>query len=157
MGKELEYKYLVINNSFLEKATDKIEIKQGYLTRHTGRSVRIRIAGEKAFITIKGPEIEGIGRDEFEYQIPLTDGEAMLNLCQPPIIVKTRYIVPFENETWEVDVFHHNLSGLMLAELEVQSYDHTFNLPDFVGKNVTNDARFKNTNLSSYSTLEPAL
>lgn len=81
----------------------------------------------------------------------------MLNLCQPPIIVKTRYIVPFENETWEVDVFHHNLSGLVLAELEVQSYGHTFNLPDFVGKNVTNDARFKNTNLSSYSTLEPTL
>lgn len=157
MAKELEYKYLVASNSFLELAFAAHEITQGYLCRASGRSVRIRIIDSKAFITIKGTEIEGVGRDEYEYEIPITDGEAMLEMCQPPIIVKTRYIVPFDGETWEVDVFHNELSGLMLAELEVESYDHTFNLPSFVGKNVTNDPRYKNTNLRSYSALETAL
>lgn len=157
MAKELEFKYLVKDDSYLKFSKTFHEIQQGYLSRESGRSVRIRIWDDKGFITIKGPEIAGIGRDEFEYEIPLEDARVMLGMCPPPVISKTRYIVPFEDDTWEVDVFHKQLDGLVTAEIEVQSYDHTFNIPDFVGKDVSKDHRFKNSNLTTYDDLKSAL
>ncbi len=157
MSKELEYKYLVKDDSFLRLAAASHVIRQGYLSRCTGRSVRVRVCDNKAYFTIKGPQIEGVGRDEYEYEIPLCDAEAMLKLCPAPIIIKTRYVVPFEGDLWEVDVFGGDLEGLVTAEIEIQSYEHKFNLPPFVGENVTNDSRFKNTNLSTYEALKSAL
>lgn len=157
MAKELEFKYLVKDDSYLKFSKTSHEIQQGYLSRESGRSVRIRIWDDKGFITIKGPEIAGIGRDEFEYEIPLEDARVMLGMCPPPVISKTRYIVPFEDDTWEVDVFHYQLDGLVTAEIEVQSYDHTFHLPNFVGKDVSKDHRFKNSNLNTFDELKSAL
>lgn len=157
MAKELEFKYLVNNDSFLELAKTSHEIQQGYLSRKSGRSVRIRVWDDKGYITVKGPEIVGVGRDEFEYEIPLEDAQVMIGMCPPPVISKTRYIVPFEGDTWEVDVFHGNLKGLVTAEIEVQSYDHTFNIPDFVGRDVSKDHRFKNSNLTTFDDLKSAL
>lgn len=157
MAKELEFKYLVKDDSYLKFSKTSHEIQQGYLSRESGRSVRIRIWDDKGFITIKGPEVPGIGRDEFEYEIPLEDARVMLGMCPPPVISKTRYIVPLEDGTWEVDVFHKQLDGLVTAEIEVQSYDHTFHLPNFVGKDVSKDHRFKNSNLNTFDELKSAL
>ncbi len=157
MQKELEYKYLVKDDSYLQLATESHTIRQGYLSRSTGRSVRVRICDEKGYFTIKGPFIEGEGRDEFEYEIALSDAEAMLALCPSPVISKTRYVVALEGDVWEVDVFHGDLTGLVTAEIEVHSNEHSYHLPSFVGKNVSNDSRFKNTILTTYEALKSAL
>lgn len=157
MQQELEYKYLVKDYSFLQLATDSHEIRQGYLSRSTGRSVRVRICDEKGYFTIKGPFIESEGRDEFEFEISLSDAEAMLALCPMPVISKTRYVVTIEDDVWEVDVFHGELTGLVTAEIEVRSNEHPYSLPSFVGRSVTNDSRFKNTNLTTYEALKSAL
>ena len=156
MGKEIEHKYLVRNNSFEKMCSEAIIIKQGYLSRAKGRTVRVRTAGEKAFITIKGPECNAT-RDEFEYPIPLADAEVMLSMCPPPVISKTRYIVYYEENKWEVDVYHDQLEGLVTAEIELPSADYKYALPDFVGRDVTGDRRFYNSCLTTFEDLKSAL
>ena len=147
MPKEIEHKYLVINNSFKEYATKSIAIYQGYLSKDKERTVRVRTANDLAFITVKGKNI-GDTRLEFEYPIPFDEASTLLKqLCITPIIEKTRYIVEYNGNTWEVDEFKGALEGLTLAEIEIPSSEYKYDIPPFIGKNVTNDSRYYNSNL----------
>ena len=147
MGKEIEHKYIVTGKEFIDMATESHNIKQGYLCKDKERTIRIRIMDTKAFVTIKG-ETHGDTRAEYEYPIPLDDAMSMMDsLCINPIIEKTRYIVPFKGNNWEVDMFKGFLDGLILAEIEIPSSEYKYDIPPFVGKNVTNDARYYNSNL----------
>ena len=147
MPKEIEHKYLVINNSFKEYATKSIAIYQGYLSKDKERTVRVRTANDLAFITVKGKNI-GDTRLEFEYPIPFDEASTLLKqLCITPIIEKTRYIVEYNGNTWEIDEFKGALEGLILAEIEIPSSEYKYDIPPFIGKNVTNDIRYYNSNL----------
>lgn len=147
MATEIEHKYIVIDNSYREFVSQSINIFQGYLSKDKERTVRIRIANDKAFITIKGKTM-GDTRAEFEYPIPVDDALTMLKeLCVQPIIEKTRHIVLYNGNTWEIDEFKGTLAGLTLAEIEIPSSQYKYDIPPFVGKNVTNDARYYNSNL----------
>jgi CYTH domain-containing protein len=106
--------------------------------------VRVRIKGDKAYLTIKNATI-GFARNEYEYEIPVADAEAMLkNTCQQPIIDKTRYVLEYKGFIWEVDEFHGDNEGLVVAEIELDSREATFDHPDFIGEEVTGDARYYN-------------
>ena len=147
MPKDIEHKYLVINNSFKEYATKSIAIYQGYLSKDKERTVRVRTANDLAFITVKGKNI-GDTRLEFEYPIPFDEASTLLKqLCITPIIEKTRYIVEYNGNTWEIDEFKGALEGLILAEIEIPSSEYKYDIPPFIGKNVTNDVRYYNSNL----------
>lgn len=147
MPKEIEHKYLVINNSFKEYATKSIAIYQGYLSKDKERTVRVRTANDLAFITVKGKNI-GDTRLEFEYPIPFDEASTLLKqFCITPIIEKTRYIVEYNGNTWEIDEFKGALEGLILAEIEIPSSEYKYDIPPFIGKNVTNDVRYYNSNL----------
>ncbi|MDD6778696.1 MAG: CYTH domain-containing protein [Bacteroidales bacterium] len=149
MAKEIEHKYLVTNDSYKPLATESRRIVQGYISREVNGTVRVRITGNEARLTIKGRTI-GDTRSEYEYEIPVADAEEMLRtLCQQPIISKTRHIVPFEGNIWEVDEFHGGLEGLTLAEIELPASTHTYTLPPFVGHNVTHDPRYYTSNIVS--------
>lgn len=146
MATEIEHKYLVINDSYKAEECAVSEITQGFLSRNPERTVRVRIRDNKAFITIKGKG-NGMAHPEYEYSIPLEDAKEMLSLCEPPVIIKTRYIVMHEGNRWEVDEFHGDLQGLVIAELEVPSEGYRFPLPPFVGTEVTGDSRYYNSQL----------
>ena len=146
MAIEIEHKYLVINDSYREMSCAMSEINQGFLSRSPERTVRVRIRDEQACLTIKGKG-NGLAHPEFEYPIPLEDARKILELCEPPIITKTRYIVMHEGNRWEVDEFHGGMQGLVIAELEVPSEDYQFPLPPFVGQEVTGDPRYYNSQL----------
>lgn len=120
---------------------------QAYLSRGDGVTVRVRIAGEKAFFTVKGPVV-GISRPEFEYPVPLEDAREMLMLCKDPAIEKTRTRVPYESHVWEVDEFGGENQGLIIAEVELSSRDEEVALPPWVGIEVTGDPRYYNSNLA---------
>ena len=143
---EIEHKYLVTGDSYRWEAYQKCEIQQGFLSRDPERTVRVRIRDDKAFITIKGKG-KGAAHPEFEYDVPVVEAEQMMALCEPPVIVKTRYLVMHEGNRWEVDEFHGDLQGLVIAELEVPSEEYTFPLPPFVGMEVTGDPRYYNSQL----------
>ncbi len=148
MAKEIEHKYLVTDDSYKLLATEAHAIVQGYISREVNGTVRVRIVGDKARLTIKGRTV-GDTRSEFEYEIPLADAEEMLRtLCPQPVISKTRHIVPYEGHTWEVDEFHGDLEGLTLAEIELPESIHSYALPPFVGRNVTGDPRYYNSALT---------
>lgn len=119
---------------------------QGYLNRDPERTVRVRIAGDKGYLTIKG-KTEGDTRLEFEYGIPLHDAEEMLKMCEGKIVEKTRYYVPFGGHTWEVDEYAGRLKGLVLAEIELPESTHDYDVPPFCGDEVTGDPRYYNSNL----------
>jgi len=147
MAKEIERKFLVKNSSFKALAANVCRIRQGYLSRTPEATVRVRIADGKAFLTVKGKN-RGAVRDEWEYSIPVSDADEMLQRCTPGrILDKTRYVVPFGGDTWEIDEFHGDLSGLIVAEIELTAADATFGIPDFIGEEVTGDARYYNSNL----------
>ncbi len=146
MGLEIEHKYLVKDSTYKQMACTSSDIKQGFLSRDPERTVRVRIRGEKGFITIKGKG-SGAAHPEFEYEIPMDDALRMMDLCKPPIIEKTRYIVQYEGNNWEIDQFHGALQGLVLAELEIPSEDYQFSLPPFIGQEVTGDRRYYNSRL----------
>lgn len=146
MAVEIEYKYLVKNDNYKAMATSKVRIRQGYLNREPERTVRVRTKGERGFLTVKGKN-SGASRLEFEYEIPKADAEEILTLCMPPILDKTRYLVPFEGHVWEVDEFHGNREGLVTAEIELHSEDESYSTPDFIGENVTGDPKYYNSNL----------
>lgn len=147
MATEIEHKYLVTSDEFKQQACSCSEITQGFLSRDPERTVRVRIRDDKGYITIKGKGT-GAAHPEFEYEIPLDDARQMLPLCQPPIIEKTRHIVIHKGNRWEVDEFHGQLQGIVLAELEVPNEDYTFPLPPFVGQEVTGDRRYYNSQLA---------
>ena len=142
--KEIEYKFLVKEEKWnaLEKPEPSL-IVQGFLAKSKDITIRIRIKKEKAFLTIKGKTV-GITRTEFEYEIPVTDAEQMLIEFTDKQIRKKRYIIPFKGHSWEVDVFEGHLSGLIIAELEVNSETEEFEQPDWVAKNVSEDERYYN-------------
>ena len=146
MGMEIEHKFLVKDNSYKDTASKKSEIKQGFLSRARERTVRVRVRDDKGYITVKGIG-SGAAHPEFEYEIPLDDALQMLSLCEPPVIEKTRYIVMHEGNMWEVDEFHSGQEGLVIAELEVPSEEYRFPLPPFIGREVTGDPRYYNSQL----------
>ena len=148
MGKEIEHKYLVINDSYKKAATKKSEIVQGYLNSSPDRTVRVRKVDHRGFITVKSRNI-GAVRNEWEYEIPLVDAEEMLQLSENTPIHKTRWIVSYRGFTWEVDEFHGTLSGLTIAEVELPDENTIPPTPPFAGTNVTDDARYYNSNLSN--------
>ena len=152
MTTEIEHKYLVNDHCYEIMASECHHIIQGYLSTEPERTVRVRTYDNRGFVTIKSRN-KGASRMEFEYEIPYDDALLMLNdLCIQPIIDKYRHIVHFEGETWEVDRFEGHLHGLVLAEIEIPDEEHTYSLPPFVGKNVTGDARYYNSNLSTTTT-----
>ncbi len=146
MSKEIEHKYLVIDESFRLHQTGETEIIQGYLKSDDRCTVRIRIYGSDAFITVKG-HTENNTRDEFEYPIPYEDARFMLDRYCPSVIRKIRHIVYFEGHKWEIDEFKDSLEGLVIAEIELDDQSEEYMLPPFVGKNVSDDPRYYNSNL----------
>lgn len=146
MATEIEHKFLVANDSYRAMATGSVEIEQGYLSREPERTVRVRVKDGYGYITVKGQN-RGDTRREFEYEIPVADARAMLGMCLPPVISKRRWIVPYEGHTWEVDEFRGSLSPLVVAEIELPYSDTPYTLPPFVGKNVTGNPRYYNSNL----------
>ena len=147
---EIEHKFLV-SGPYKHLATDISHIVQGYLSDDPGRTVRIRIRDDEAFITIKGPSSsDGLSRLEWEQPIPLDQARQLLTLCLPGTIDKHRHIVPYEGHRWEVDEFHGHLEGLTLAELEVPSADTEFVAPPFLGPEVTGDPRYYNSQLRKH-------
>ncbi|MBR5169033.1 MAG: CYTH domain-containing protein [Muribaculaceae bacterium] len=148
MATEIERKFLVVTDDYRRLACCRHEIRQGYLSRVPERTVRVRICDDTACITIKGRAV-GAARPEFEYTIPLDDARQLMTLCEPPVIVKTRHIVIHEGNRWEVDEFHDELQGLVIAELEIPDVEHRFALPDFLGREVTDDRRYYNASLGT--------
>ncbi|HEY9189855.1 MAG TPA: CYTH domain-containing protein [Sulfurovum sp.] len=146
MGVEIERKFLT-DETKLPTLQNGYRIKQGYIQTADHTTVRVRIRDKEAFLTIKGKS-QGASRLEFEYPIPLQDAEEMLeNLCHASLIEKTRYLLEHEGHTWEVDVFEGSNQGLIVAEIELQSEEEDFSLPEWVSKEVTEDVRYFNANL----------
>ncbi|MDR1201761.1 MAG: CYTH domain-containing protein [Tannerellaceae bacterium] len=148
MAIETERKFTVTGNFGKDIKSSK-RITQGYICADQGRTVRVRIAGDDAFLTIKGPSDERFwSRYEFEQQIPLADGEELMKLCISGIIDKVRHYVPVGNHVWEVDIFHGDNEGLIIAEIELESEHETVEIPSWVGIEVTTDKRYYNSMLS---------
>jgi len=145
---EIERKFLVLDDSYKQLSYASSHIAQGYICSERGRTVRVRIRDERAYLTIKGPsENNGLSRYEFEREIPLEDARQMLQLCEPGIIDKTRWLVKSGNHTFEVDEFHGANEGLVVAEVELAYEDEPFKKPHFIGKEVTGDRRYYNSQL----------
>jgi adenylate cyclase len=144
MGKEIEHKFTVVNDSWKQTVTRSARFRQGYMGTDEKASVRIRLEDDKANINIKSATL-GIQRMEYEYQIPVDDANEMLNsLCHKPIIEKTRYFVPYKGKTWEVDVFEGDNDGLVVAEIELNDENESFELPEWAGEDVSHDTRYYN-------------
>lgn len=147
MGVEIERKFLV-DTSAWRPSGEGLRITQGYLCSAKERTVRVRLIGDEARITIKGAT-EGISRSEFEYAIPPLDARALLEgLCERPFIDKTRHLVKYGDRSWEVDVFHGDNEGLVVAEIELDAPDEEVELPPWVSKEVSGDHRYANSNLA---------
>ena len=147
MPVEIERKYLVIGDKW--KQGKPVRICQGYLNRDKERTVRVRISGEKAFLTIKGMNI-GATRAEYEYEIPVSHAEELLKMCDGPVLEKNRYVVVCDGLKWEVDEFLSENIGLVVAEVELTSADQSFNCPQWLGQEVTDDPRYYNSNLCAH-------
>ncbi len=146
MPSEIERKFLVANNSWRDGSPGTM-IAQGYLSQEPDRTVRVRIGGEKAWLTIKGRS-EGISRAEFEYAIPLEDARELLAMCLPSVIEKTRHEVSHAGHLWEVDVFHGANEGLVIAEVELADESISPELPPWVGAEVSAEACYFNSCLA---------
>jgi adenylate cyclase len=147
MAQEIERKFLVLGD-FKIFATGKARIKQGYLSSVRDRTVRVRIKGDKGFLTIKGATSDsGASRYEWEKEIPVNEAEELLALCEPGLIDKTRYLVPAGEFTFEVDEFHGENNGLIIAEIELKSETDIYLKPDWLGEEVTGDVRYYNSML----------
>ena len=146
-GMEIERKFLVHKQkNWKELAVSSSHIQQGYMA--AVNTVRIRIRDEKAFLTIKGKSVNGgLSRYEFEKEISTDEAQQLLKLCEPPVIDKYRYLIPFEGHTFEVDEFLGANEGLVMAEVELEDEREEVALPDFIGLEVTGDARFYNRNM----------
>jgi len=146
MAKEIERKYLVLNDKYKENLNG-IYCKQGYISIDPKRIVRVRINDQNAYITVKG-ELKGITRAEYEYSIPVNDAEEMLErLCYKPLVEKRRYKVGYKGFLWEVDEFYGDNEGLVIAEIELDKEGTDFPKPEWLGKEVTQDMRYYNSNL----------
>ena len=146
---EIERKYLVLSDAYKKEAFKKTRIIQGFLNTHKERTVRIRVKGEKAFITVKGiSNTEGTTRMEWEKKIQVKEAETLLTLCEPNLIEKTRFEVKSRNHIFEVDEFFGENEGLIGAEIELTSENEEFEKPTWLGKEVTGDVRYYNSQLS---------
>ncbi len=146
MGIEIERKFLVTGDEWRQSACGT-RYCQGYLSTTKERTVRVRTVAEKGFLTIKGITT-GASRAEFEYEIPFADAENMLtNLCEKPLIEKTRFKISFAGQLWEVDEFSGNNAGLIVAEIELAREDQQIELPSWVGQEVTGDPKYYNASL----------
>ncbi|MFK5983445.1 MAG: CYTH domain-containing protein [Flavobacteriaceae bacterium] len=146
---EIERKFLILSDKYKSEAFKETRIVQGFLNTHKERTVRIRIKGEQAFITVKGiSNLEGTTRLEWEKEIPVSEAEQLLELCEPNLIEKTRFEVKVENHIFEVDEFYGENEGLIIAEVELTSENETFKKPTWLGKEVTGDVRYYNSQLS---------
>jgi len=147
MATETERKFLV-KGKFRHLAVKEINIIQSYLSIDPDKTIRLRIADEKAFLTIKGRPLKNtITRNEWEVQVPVTDAQEMMPLCLPGRIVKTRYLIPSGRHVFEVDIFHEKNEGLIIAEIELISEDEQFVKPDWLGEEVTGNPDYYNANL----------
>ena len=144
MGKEIERKFRVIKDTW--RKVKGTRYRQGYLNSAKERNVRVRTIADKACLTIKGIAI-GPSRMELEYEIPLQDADELLEICEKPLIEKTRYKVQEGGFVWEVDEFFRENQGLIVAEVELESEDQEFPKPDWAGEEVTGDPRYFNSNL----------
>ena len=149
MGVEIERKFLVQNTAFITESNQKKYLKQGYLNADKKRTVRVRIADEIAFITVKGESNStGISRFEWEKEIKKREAEELLLLCEPSIIEKTRYFVKVGRHTFEVDEFYGDNQGLVLAEIELNSEEESFTKPAWLANEVTGDLKYYNSSIS---------
>lgn len=147
MATEIERKFLLCSDAWRDQVHSQCHYRQGYLASNPSSSVRVRVAGDKAYLNIKSATLD-ISRMEFEYQIPLADAEQLLTqLCQAPLIEKIRYLVNYAGFTWEIDVFEGDNEGLVVAEIELDSPDQAFPQPDWVGEEVSDDPRYYNVRL----------
>jgi len=146
---EIERKFLVTSTFFLDEFRAKNRIVQGYLSSIPERTVRVRIKGDKGFLTIKGKSSDsGMSRMEWEKEIALEEAEQLLRLCEAGVIDKIRYEIPVGKHLYEVDVFSGENEGLILAEIELESENEAFEKPNWLGTEVTNDNRYYNAYLS---------
>ena len=147
MALEIERKFLV-SGDFRSAATKATHITQGYLSSVPERTVRVRVKGDKGYITVKGIGSDsGASRFEWEKEIPVEDVRELLKICEPGVIDKTRYLVPAGRHTFEVDEFYGDNEGLVVAEVELSSEDEEFVRPEWLGEEVTGDARYYNSML----------
>lgn len=146
---EIERKFLVKSDAYREASFDREEIIQGFLNTHPDRTVRVRITGNQGFITVKGrTDTEGITRFEWEREIPAEEARALLEICERGVIHKIRYLVRSGEHLVEVDEFRGENQGLVVAEIELKSIDESIVKPDWLGKEVTGDPRYYNSQLS---------
>jgi CYTH domain-containing protein len=144
---EIERKFLVDIEEWVKfPKPQPVHVKQGYLTNTPDITIRLRVKGKKGFITVKGAT-KGISREEFEYEIPADDVEEMVRVFKTQLLSKWRYTIAFAGHLWEVDVFEGNLTGLILAEIELKSEDERFQMPPFVGEEVSDNPEYYNSNL----------
>jgi len=149
MAKEIERKFIVKGDSWRSLGSGK-PYRQGYLSTVKERTVRVRTAGNKGYITVKGIAV-GATRSEYEYEIPLADANEMLDcLCERPLIEKMRYRIPVNGVTWEVDEFQGENRGLIMAEVELTDQNQAVSLPDWIGAEVTGNPRYLNSNLVAH-------
>ena len=147
MGIEIERKFLVKGDGWKAVAGDGVACRQGYLDSGQGATVRVRIMGEQAFLTIKGAT-SGITRSEFEYEIPVPDAAELLELCGDAIVEKRRYLIKHFGKLWELDVFSGANAGLIMAEIELESERQPFALPEWVGEEVSSNPSYRNGHLA---------
>lgn len=147
-GFEIERKFLVRGDDYRRQASSSSRIRQGYICSGHGRTVRVRIRDSRGYLTIKGPSTDnGLSRYEFEKEITIDEAEHLMELCEPGRIDKTRYLVKSGAHTFEVDEFHGENEGLVMAEVELSAPDESVILPDFIRCEVTGDRRYYNSHL----------
>ena len=151
MSKEIERKFLVIEDCWKNFVVGKVALRQGYIAKSNDCLVRIRISDKEAWITVKGKQVS-FTRPEFEYQIPIIDAEELLKeFSSKNQILKTRFFLEYRGNEWIVDVFEGGNSGLVIAEIELESETADYVLPPWVGKDITTDFRYTNSNLAEHS------
>jgi len=145
MPQEIEHKFLLKNDLWRAQVQRSARMTQGYLQSSPASSIRVRIMGEHAFLNIKSATL-GIERQEYEYAVPLADAEELLaTLCEKPLIDKTRHYVEHAGHVWEIDEFYGDNAGLMVAEIELNAVDEAFELPEWVGENVSHEPKYYNS------------
>ena len=149
MAQEIERKFRVANDDWRAMASSSSSLKQGYLSSSAEATVRVRLEDNLGTLTIKS-KTKGITRNEFEYAIPAQEAKGLLMFCSGPLIEKTRYRIPQENHTWEIDVFEGDNDGLIIAEIELTSDEDYFAKPQWLGEEVSGDSRYYNSNLATH-------
>lgn len=150
MAREIERKFLVVNDDWRRRVSSTADYRQGYLSNNDKCSIRVRVDGNHGFLNLKSASLD-IVRTEYEYQIPLADAREMLtDLCSDQPVEKRRHFVEHEGHTWEIDVFEGENRGLVIAEIELDEVDSKFSLPSWVGAEVSDDPRYYNVYLARH-------